>query len=228
MLRGMARHTAGELFRYSGDVLIVWLIVALVAALLWSEGKRWRPGVWLTKPLASAAVVALAVQHGALESTYGRWILAGLLICWLGDVLLIPHDKAAFRAGILSFLVGHLFYSAAFVVYGVQARWVLVAVIPLGVIAWVVGRGLLRSVDPAFRTPVLAYILVISGMLALGVGAWADGREMVFLAAPAAFYLSDLAVARNRFLHPGFVNRLVGLPLYYGAQILFAWSVTLR
>jgi len=36
------------------------------------------------------------------------------------------------------------------------------------------------------------------------------------------FWLSDLAVARDRFVRPGFVNPLVGLPLYYAAQLLLA------
>jgi len=208
-------------------VLIVWIVVALVAVLLWCESKGWRSGAWLTKPLASAALVAFAVQMGALDSDYGLWVLAALVACWLGDVLLIPSHKGSFRVGILSFLTGHLFYSVAFLVDGVDARWVLLSAIPLGGLAWIVGGVLLQHVDRSLRKPVTAYIVVISGMLALGIGVWARTQEMVFLIAPAAFYLSDLAVARNRFLHPGFVNRLVGLPLYYAAQVLFAWSVTL-
>jgi uncharacterized membrane protein YhhN len=40
-----------------------------------------------------------------------------------------------------------------------------------------------------------------------------------------AFFLSDLSVARNRFVAPGFVNRLWGLPLYYAAQLLLASSI---
>lgn len=49
-------------------------------------------------------------------------------------------------------------------------------------------------------------------------------RLPVLLVAPLAFFVSDLAVARDRFVEPGFVNRFVGLPLYYGAQIVFAAS----
>ena len=39
------------------------------------------------------------------------------------------------------------------------------------------------------------------------------------------FLLSDLSVARDRFVAPGFVNRLWGLPFYYGGQVLLAASV---
>ena len=208
-------------------MLTVWVLAALVGVLLWCEFKTWRVGVWLSKPLASAAFVVLALEFGATNSRYGLWILAGLMACWLGDLLLIPRHQESFKAGILSFLAGHVLYSAAFVVLRVDMGWVLLAVVPLGAAAWFVGRRLMESVGQGLRGPVAAYILVISGMLALGIGAWAFSGHAVLLVAPAAFYLSDLAVARNRFVQPGFVNRLVGLPLYYGAQALFAWSVTL-
>jgi uncharacterized membrane protein YhhN len=171
--------------------------------------------------------VTFALQLGAWKTDYGHWVLAGLVACWLGDVLLIPAHRGFFKAGILSFLVGHLFYSAAFVVKGVDVGWTMLAAIPLTGMAWSVGRLLLDRVGRGFRKPVVAYILVISGMLALGIGTWIRSQEVVFLLAPGTFYLSDLAVARNRFLQPGFVNRLVGLPLYYAAQALFAWSVSL-
>ena len=38
------------------------------------------------------------------------------------------------------------------------------------------------------------------------------------------FVVSDLAVARDNFVTPGFTNRLSGLPLYYGGQLLLAWA----
>jgi hypothetical protein len=41
------------------------------------------------------------------------------------------------------------------------------------------------------------------------------------------FYVSDVFVARQRFLKSEIVNRLIGLPLYYGGQFLLAFSVCL-
>jgi hypothetical protein len=38
------------------------------------------------------------------------------------------------------------------------------------------------------------------------------------------FYLSDLAVARERFFESGFENRLFGLPAYYAAQVILAMT----
>jgi hypothetical protein len=44
------------------------------------------------------------------------------------------------------------------------------------------------------------------------------------MTAAVAFYISDVSVARDRFVAPGFGNRIWGLPLYYAAQLLFALS----
>jgi uncharacterized membrane protein YhhN len=40
-----------------------------------------------------------------------------------------------------------------------------------------------------------------------------------------AFYFSDVFVARDRFMKKEFLNRLVGLPMYYAGQFLIAFSV---
>jgi len=78
--------------------------------------------------------------------------------------------------------------------------------------------------------PVSAYIAVITVML---VGAWTvlgddgvkfSGRLLVFIGA-VSFYISDLFVARDRFLKTEFTNRFLGLPLYYFGQFLLAFSV---
>ncbi|MFW6361887.1 MAG: lysoplasmalogenase family protein, partial [Spirochaetota bacterium] len=39
------------------------------------------------------------------------------------------------------------------------------------------------------------------------------------------FFTSDIFVARNKFVADGFINRLLGLPLYYGGQFLLALSI---
>jgi uncharacterized membrane protein YhhN len=51
-----------------------------------------------------------------------------------------------------------------------------------------------------------------------------SGRFMVFSGA-VAFYFSDVFVARDRFMKKEFLNRLVGLPLYYAGQFLIAFSL---
>jgi uncharacterized membrane protein YhhN len=197
----------------------------LVLLVLWSERAGWRWGRRLFKPLASVGFVICAMVAGAPSTHYGRWILGGLVLCLLGDLFLLSRETKPFRAGLFSFLLGHLGYAVAFVVLGVDGLWVAAATVILVALALPVSRWLLPHLSAAMKPPVLTYIGVISLMVALGAGAFGAAREPILLAAPVAFFLSDLAVARDRFVQRSFVNRLWGLPLYYAAQLMFAASV---
>jgi hypothetical protein len=42
-----------------------------------------------------------------------------------------------------------------------------------------------------------------------------------------SFYLSDIFVARQRFVQHSFLNRLIGLPLYYLGQFQIAYTAGL-
>lgn len=184
--------------------------------------------VWIWKPLASAAFVAFAWKLGALETRYGQWIFLGLILSWIGDVLLIPESKKAFLGGLVSFLLAHVAYAGAFLGRGQEASWGSLAACVAILGAIVVARWLLPHVkraDPKMIGPVLVYMAAISVMVTLAAGAAARARDpMIFLGA-AMFYVSDLSVARDKFVAPGLVNRLWGLPLYYAAQFVLAWTV---
>jgi hypothetical protein len=45
------------------------------------------------------------------------------------------------------------------------------------------------------------------------------------LSGAIVFYLSDIFVARDTFVRSEYSNRLIGLPLYYLGQFLFAFSI---
>ncbi len=74
--------------------------------------------------------------------------------------------------------------------------------------------------------PVVAYILVISAMIVCASATISSDASRLIPAGALAFYISDLSVARDRFVEAGFVNRVWGLPLYYLGQVLLAWSVS--
>jgi uncharacterized membrane protein YhhN len=196
--------------------------------LLWAEYVGSRKGVWLAKPLASLAFVWTAVAAGALDSGYGQLVLVALVLCLLGDVLLIPLDRpAVFRAGVFAFLAGHVAYSAAFLarplgVAGLVAGGVLMAVVLVAVLRW-----LGPSLPPDMRTPVRIYMVVIGVMTALACGVSAGGGPWAVAVGALAFAASDVSVARDRFVRPEFVNRAWGLPLYYAAQLLLATTPAL-
>ena len=77
------------------------------------------------------------------------------------------------------------------------------------------------------RLPVQAYFVVIGCMAALACAVSGAGGPAVVAVGAIAFAASDIAVARDRFVRPGFANRAWGLPLYYLAQVLLALSPAL-
>lgn len=184
-----------------------------LAGLMVAEALRSRRLVWWTKPVASAAFVALPFAWGGLADAAGWLVVAGLVLAFLGDFCLIPASEAIFRVGIVLFLLAHVAYGAAFVVLGVDPTRFTGAALLVLVAGVLLARWFVPHVPRALKPAVVAYVLVISMMLALAVGAG------YAVAVPAlAFYLSDVTVARHRFVAPEPLNRLVGLPLYYGAQ----------
>jgi uncharacterized membrane protein YhhN len=197
--------------------------LAVVLLLLAERGDGpWRRPV---KAAASTGFIAVAIAAGAFDAGYGRIVLAALVLAWVGDLLLTYSSAAAFLGGLVAFLLGHVLYVLAFGVRGIEWVPVAAASVLLAVIGVIVWRWLSRHVEAGMRLPVLAYIVVISAMVAAAVGTHAATADMRIVAGAVAFFASDLAVARNRFVAPGWVNRLWGLPLYYGGQLLLALSV---
>ena len=64
-------------------------------------------------------------------------------------------------------------------------------------------------------------------MCAAATGSSRALGSLVPVVGAVCFMASDVAVARDRFVVRSVANRLWGLPLYYFAQLLMAWTVTL-
>ncbi len=140
-------------------------------------------------------------------------------------MLLLPKGKGpAFLGGLVAFLLGHVAYVVALALGGLDRGVALGAAVALALPAAAVIRWLAPRAGRLAR-PVVAYVAVISAMVAAAVAHAAhtpDAPGLALLGAALAFYVSDLGVARERFVVSGFVNKLVGQPLYFGAQLVFA------
>ncbi len=213
------------------NIFIVVVAAVLLAGLLYCEKKEILKAKLAVKTVLSSLFIFSAVIQPHPNVSYYRFILLGLIFCLGGDVFLaLPREKM-FRFGLVSFLLGHLFYVVAFLYVAGVNSWTFIGlsisvIVSGGVYFW------LRPHLGSMKIPVICYIIVISAMV---VGAWTVlaagelalcGRTRVFIGA-LGFYFSDLFVARQRFLKAEFLNRLVGLPLYYGGQFLLAFSVGL-
>jgi uncharacterized membrane protein YhhN len=209
--------------------LIILLAISLLAGLLFFEKNGNQKGKLATKTILSCLFIFTALVQSHPIPGYFYILLIGLIFCLGGDVFLALPRERMFLFGLVSFLLGHIFYVGCFFYVADASRWSWIGagiglVASGGVFFW------LRPYLGSMLIPVIAYIVVITVML---VGSWTvlcdaglelSGRLLVFSGA-VSFYVSDLFVARDRFLKIEFKNRLIGLPLYYFGQFLLAFSV---
>lgn len=172
--------------------------------------------IW--KPLASLGFL-IAIAGAELAEPYAQMVGVGLVLSALGDIALLSESKSRFLTGLGLFLAAHIAYIAAF-------RSLAESPSPLNVVAvtivfFVVSAWLLPQVPHPLRLPVVAYITTIGVMLAWS---FSIGAPLAALGA-TLFAVSDVAVARNAFGKPALINKLWGLPLYYGGQLLIVASV---
>ena len=196
-----------------------------VACLLVAEWADSRIAKIAAKMSAASAFIAMALASGALESSYGEILLAGLALCWIGDACLLSSGQSTgFLAGIGAFLLGHLVYAIAFYQLGLDWTGLLVGGLVIGGLALITLRWLHPQVPEDFRIPVISYIGVISVMAIASIGAVAAGAPIILAIGAIVFGISDVFVARERFVSSGFINSALGLPAYFGAQLLLAYT----
>ena len=212
------------------EILILTAAAPLLAGLLFFEKRESTRGLLLTKPFLSALFIVTALTGPQADPGYFRWILAGLLLCLAGDVFLIFFfSKKLFLAGLVSFLAGHILYAVAFFSLAGPGTANWIAIVFLLTVSGVVFAWL-RPHMGKMLVPVIAYIAIITAMV-IGAASMMEngnrafsGRELA-LAGAILFYVSDIFVARHRFVTRNYFNRAVGLPLYFTGQFLIAFSI---
>ena len=199
---------------------------ASLALLLWGEWAGADRVRRAAKLVASGAFVLAALGGGALETTPGSWLAAGLVCGALGDAALLGAGRRALATGMALFGLGHLCYLAACAQLVAPAGWRW----PLLAIPGVLGFLALRSLWPhlgRLRAAVTGYAALLcltatAAWMPLLSGAAPRPAAAMLAAGASAFFVSDLAVARQRFVARRFANKAWGLPLYYGGQLLIA------
>ncbi len=198
-----------------------------VISLVICDWRQLRPGRYIFKPLAAFAFIWAALTLGALNTSYGSWLLAGLMACLLGDLLLMFESDQFFRAGLFAFLTGHLLYAVAFMQLPVAGSGLAFSLVPVAILLTGTLSWLMPHLDAAMRGPVVAYVLVIGAMLVTaGMTLGSDPAKLILIGA-WGFACSDLAVARRQFVKASPFNGLWGTPLYFGSQMLLACSIAL-
>lgn len=213
------------------NMLIVFSAAGLLFALLYHEKHNNFKNILITKTALSCLFIITALVQPHPDSCYFQILLGGLIFCLAGDIFLALRQERMFFLGLVSFLTGHLFYVVCFFYIAGITLWTITGLI----ITCAVGLPIYRWLKPnlgSMKLPVIFYIVVISLMIGNAFSVLGSpvinfsGRAMVFSGA-LLFYVSDIFVARQRFIKDDFTNRLIGLPLYYAGQFLLAFSVGL-
>jgi len=168
---------------------------------------------------ASTGFVLTRIVRGL--QTRAEWLLlAGLIGCWLGDWL----GPVNFLGSVVAFGAAHLLFIGALASVGINARRALTATVPVLLAGVAIGWWLLPHVGTGERGLIVGYMLVISAMVACAWGMEPGPGRGMLIAAATLFYISDIFVARWRFVSPGPENAFVCYPLYYASCLLFALS----
>lgn len=170
------------------------------------------------------AWLLVTLRRGRVSHLAPRWLAAGLVFAWLGDLLLIGASDAFFMAGLAAFLAMQICYIVSFTRVpgpGLVRSRKLLAMPYLA--AWFLLNWLVSDGVGALRIPVLVYSVVLVGMAlaALDLVSRVDRRMgwRIAIGAPI-FVASDGLIALTEFgpLAPSSVVDVAIMATYVVAQ----------
>jgi uncharacterized membrane protein YhhN len=174
-------------------------------------------------------MVLVASRPGWLRAArrFDLELLAALLLCLAGDVLLML--PGLFIPGLVSFLCAHLCYLALFR-HG--QRWfpsgtALAGTLAAAIVMYAI---LFPHLGPVLKVAVAAYALVIALMAAQAIGratVLRDANAVAVAIGSGLFMLSDALLAIDRFAQPLPLAPFLVLATYYAAQVLIVRNVRL-
>jgi uncharacterized membrane protein YhhN len=209
----------------SFSILVLVILLGVGHIIARTRGQARLAGVLKPLPIALLAAVTLRADGGEYAS-YRGLVGAALVASMAGDVLLLSEHR--FVPGLLSFLIAHLLYIAAFVPTASMGTIAIAILIPFLVFAMLVLRRLWPHLG-RYRIPVLLYVAVITAMGWLATLRGLGGEVAPESGLPAmigafSFMVSDATLATNRFVGRFSGAQVVIMATYYVAQLLLTVS----
>ncbi len=188
-----------------------------------------------------SGIIACVISGNS--TSYAKFIVIGLALCWIGDFFLHPKQKNhIFIIGAIFFLVGHIYYICAYstaisVLFPQSSFWdwreILIFVLAAAAAGIAAAKLLKVKINSIFFVGV-AYAAVLLLMLikawslgirALAAGVARDSAIFFMLAAGSVlFAVSDVMLAVNSITAQGQNEkyRKISIITYYISQFLIA------
>jgi len=208
----------------TASAVLLLALTAVVAVLDWfavATGRRSAEHV--LKPLTMVGLVAVALAMDSSDTGLRVVVIVALLLSLAGDVfLMLPRDL--FVPGLASFLAAHVAYIIALFMVGALSGGFVVGLLGVAVAVALLGVRIVRGAraqDPALVAPVMAYLVVISLMVASAAG---TGHWLALLGA-LLFYVSDAVLGWTRFVADFVNSRVVVMVTYHLGQALLVLGI---
>ncbi|UYP47238.1 hypothetical protein NEF87_003523 [Candidatus Lokiarchaeum ossiferum] len=182
---------------------------------------------YITKPFL---IPLLGLFYITGNSAINWWLVAGLVGGFGGDVcLMIPdpnNTKKFFRIGLISFLLGHVFYIIAFIVAadGFQNYkfWSFLLTLPYMIIGALVFPRLTKHTGKMTKAVTIYLVVIVlmgvSTSFLWGIGD--PGGIILAMIGALIFMISDTINAFNKFASPIPYERLYTMSTYLIGQFL--------
>lgn len=213
------------------------LVLAALAAVVneIAEQKEKRTIVYIAKPAVMVFLLAWLYVYAGFGGALLYFTL-GILFSLGGDIfLMLPEMDRWFLPGLVSFLIGHVFYTIGFnyVLPELNVFGVFLAISIALFVAQIYRRlaaGLHAKGLDRLRMPVLIYSIVISLMWLSALQTifdinWKTNASLLVSLGATLFVASDIVLAWFKFVGPIKYGRLINLTCYHLGQILLIVGV---
>lgn len=216
--------------------ILIWLAL-IFAAMDWlAVARKLKPLEYIAKPGVMIVLLIWMWQASAFQGAL-LWFGVGLAFSLAGDVfLMLPRER--FIAGLISFLLAHIFYILGF--NQTSPAWNLPAFIISVIVALTMLRvyrriaaGLMAGGNSSLRLPVLIYsfvisLMLLSALLTLTGNTWNALPAMLVSAGAVLFFISDTLLAWNKFVQPLNYAPLAVIITYHFGQTLIALGAVIH
>lgn len=175
--------------------------------------------------LMGLANLVFALIQKRPRVSFQVFLAVGLLLAFLGDILIIPH----FAAGASLFAAGHICLTASYC--AADRPRLLDGIIGGGIFAaavcFILFAPILRFSVGYLQGICLIYALILSCMVGKAVGNFIRTRTLLtatLLVGSVLFFFSDLMLLLDWFADGGRVTGFLCMGTYYPAQCLLALS----